>query len=606
MALTAWSMSPDGTSCGSGEVCSAGTCKTGCYVGGTFYAPNPYACEQCQPFTSTSSLTQAADGTLCGTGEVCHSGTCSSGCYIGGSYYAANAPNPSEPCQKCVPISPAMTTGWTALADGTSCNTGAVCKAATCTPGCFILGAYEAPNAVSSGECQSCQPAASTTRWSTLSDGTSCGTSLCGGGACDATTWSHAYFDYGPTLGRVVSARQTSDGGYLVLVQQSSVVDFSTGVEKVFSYGAVLLKLNASGAVSWGQRFPPPNVGTASAGSLTGVSARELGGAYYVLFDTIFAKVDTTGAVQWAKSIPGMIFTSLDVMPGGQLLLSANMAPSGVVANYIIVDANGVVQHAGYVNGTVGAGAIADSLGGIILFGNQQDPNGSVPWAGRVDPTIGGLLVSQLRFSYPAYNASDGNIVGAVETSPGSYVFAGLQTLYYPASSLNGADHPFVWASNINLAASTWATELPSTLDPSALTAVPGGGVSIVGEQYMSGLPTLAFLLELGAAGALTQANAYSNTGGPSFASISATSTPGLAIGGSLGGALVMSTKADGTVAGTCASGLGSSLSVTLQPFTLLTTPGVLKATTEFLSPTTATLSTVATDGFTLTAQCDP
>jgi hypothetical protein len=605
MALTSWSTSPDGTGCAAGQVCSAGTCKSGCYAGGTFYNPGNYGCQECQPATSTSSLVASPEGTSCSFTNVCHNGGCTKGCYIGGAYYSPNALNPSEPCQQCVPASPTTTSSWTAVADGTGCATGKVCKLAACTAGCSIFGAYEAPNAVSDGDCQSCQPTASTTAWSNLADGASCGASQCGGGACDAATWSHTYFDYGALLGRAAAVRQTSDGGYLVLVASSYLLDTSLGVKQYFEMGPALLKLNASGAILWGRRFAPPNAGTPNAAVLTGVAVRELGGAYYVVFrESILAELDTTGAVQWAKSYPGLLFNSLDVTPGGQLLLSANNAPSAVVATYVVVDPSGVVQRAGYVNGTVGYGAIADQGGDVIVFGNQQDPNGSIPWAGRVDPTTA-VILSQLRFSYGGYNTSDGPIVGAAETAPGKYVFTGVQTIYGPGNA-NGTDHPFIWASGTDLSVATWSAELASTFDPAALTATPGGGVAIVGGQSMSGIPGPAFLLELGSGGSLTQANAYSNAPTPTFVSISATSTPGFAIGGSLGGALAMSTKADGTVAGTCDQGLGSSLGVTLQPFALLTTAGALKATSTVVTPTTATLTTVATDGFTLTAQCHP
>jgi hypothetical protein len=208
------------------------------------------------------------------------------------------------------------------------------------------------------------------------------------------------------------------------------------------------------------------------------------------------------------------------------------------------------------------------------------------------------------RFTYPAYYATDGKIVGAVERSPGAYLFVGVQTLFWPANSLAGTDHPFVWASGADLSAPTWTTELSSTFDQTALTTMAGGGVAIVGAESTGSVTFRAFLLELGAGGALVQASAYSTVGGPGFASISTTSTPGFAIGGKLGGALAMSTKADGTVAGTCYQGFASSISVTLQPFTLLTTPGILKVNTTSITPTTATLSTVTTDGFTLTSHC--
>ena len=607
MALTMWSTSPNGTGCGAGgQICNAGACKSGCYVGGSFYSPGNYGCQQCAPATSTSSLGESPEGTSCGTLSVCHNSACTIGCYVGGSYFAQNAVNPGEPCQKCVPYM--TTSAWSAFADGTSCATGRVCKAAACTAGCYMLGAYEAPNTVSGGACQSCQPTASTSAWSNLADGTSCGGSTCGDGACVATTWSHSYFDYVATMGGAISMRQTSDSGYLVVVDQSSVVDTSSGVAQTIPLGPVLLKLDVNGAILWGRRFPPPKFGMpVQTAPLAGVSARELGGAYYfLLHESILAKFDTTGAFQWAKSYPGLLFTSLDVTASGQLLLGADQAPSAVIATYVLVDGTGAVQKSGYVNGTVGFGALADQAGNVLLFGNQQDPNGSVPWAGRVDPT-GPSLLSQLHFQYPAYNASDGQIVAAAETSPGAYAFAGVQTLYYPASSLNGRDHPFVWASGTDLTIATWSTEFLPEFELDGLAAVAGGGVAIIGAQVKGGLTSNSTFLELGSTGAVVQASAYTNTGTPSFASISATSTPGFAIGGTQsGGTLAMSTKTDGTIAGTCDQGFGSSITVTPQNFGLLTNAGVLKVNSMVVTPATATLTTVSTDGFTLTAHCRP
>ena len=82
--------------------------------------------------------------------------------------------------------------------------------------------------------------------------------------------------------------------------------------------------------------------------------------------------------------------------------------------------------------------------------------------------------------------------------------------------------------------------------------------------------------------------------------------TAELAIGVVLGGSLAMSTKADGTCAGTCDAGFASSISVTPKPFALLTNPDVLKVLSTTVTPTAAALSVVSTDGFTFKAHCHP
>lgn len=54
------------------------------------------------------------------------------------------------------------------------CCAGLVCQAGRCNPGCRIEGTFH-PSGAPNGECQSCQPAASTTGWTNLPSGTPCG-----------------------------------------------------------------------------------------------------------------------------------------------------------------------------------------------------------------------------------------------------------------------------------------------------------------------------------------------------------------------------------------------------------------------------------------------
>ena len=181
-----WTNLADGTSCGNGQVCAVGSCGTQCDIGGTVYASgtaNPTnACQTCQPGTSTTQWTTVATGTSCATGEVCNGTSCVAGCYIAGAFDAPGV-NPSNACQTCQPGT--STTQWTAVASGTSCATGEVCNGASCASGCFIAGAFDSPGANPSNACQTCQPSTSTTQWTSVTNGTSCGNGqICSGGAC--------------------------------------------------------------------------------------------------------------------------------------------------------------------------------------------------------------------------------------------------------------------------------------------------------------------------------------------------------------------------------------------------------------------------------------
>jgi choice-of-anchor A domain-containing protein len=61
-------------------------------------------------------------GTPCGSGQVCDAtGECLNGCWIEGAYSAGGAANPSEVCQVCDPNQ--STSSWSFMADGTSCGT---------------------------------------------------------------------------------------------------------------------------------------------------------------------------------------------------------------------------------------------------------------------------------------------------------------------------------------------------------------------------------------------------------------------------------------------------------------------------------------------------
>ncbi|WP_375768930.1 hypothetical protein NR798_45845 [Archangium gephyra] len=102
--------------------------------------------------------------TACATGEACESGVCVALCQIDGKQVAAGAVNAANSCEQCSPATSA--TLWTQRADGTSCNPGQVCSAGVCGPKCFIEGVvYAAGTPNPANACETCVPAASTTRW---------------------------------------------------------------------------------------------------------------------------------------------------------------------------------------------------------------------------------------------------------------------------------------------------------------------------------------------------------------------------------------------------------------------------------------------------------
>lgn len=188
VSASGWSNDADGTSCGSAGICRAGTCVSGCEIGGVYYAANSTdpnnGCQSCQPGTSSSAWSSVTDGTACGNGQVCASGTCGTQCDIGGTVYASGAANPTNACQSCQPGT--STTSWTAVATGTSCGAASICNGPTCVADCYVGGTvYTTGQANPGNPCQSCQPTASTTNFTSVANGMSCGAGeVCKAGTC--------------------------------------------------------------------------------------------------------------------------------------------------------------------------------------------------------------------------------------------------------------------------------------------------------------------------------------------------------------------------------------------------------------------------------------
>jgi alpha-tubulin suppressor-like RCC1 family protein len=163
-----WSNADEGTSCGSGQYCNSGTCKAGCFISGAYYAnaaANPAnACQTCQTTYATTSWTASANGANCGTGQVCSGGTCQSGCWIDGALVASGTTNQANVCQICRPTT--STSAWSNNTDGTSCGTGRICGTGNCQIGCYLGGTvYGAGGLNPANACQTCNPSVSTTAW---------------------------------------------------------------------------------------------------------------------------------------------------------------------------------------------------------------------------------------------------------------------------------------------------------------------------------------------------------------------------------------------------------------------------------------------------------
>ncbi|MGC4118594.1 MAG: hypothetical protein QM765_29360 [Myxococcales bacterium] len=188
LATTQFTDRADGAACSDGQVCSAGKCRPGCFIGGKPYsadALNPNnACQSCQPAKSTTHWSDLDDGVDCGTSKLCAQGSCQGVCVVGSKTWPANSPNPLNACQACLPAQ--STDDWSTLADGAPCGSGVLCELGSCVAACYLAGTFfakDAPNP--DNTCQACKPSLSTTAWTNL-DGQACGEAgnLCSSGAC--------------------------------------------------------------------------------------------------------------------------------------------------------------------------------------------------------------------------------------------------------------------------------------------------------------------------------------------------------------------------------------------------------------------------------------
>jgi hypothetical protein len=182
--------------CCAGLVCQSGTCRPGCHVGGTFYAPNDpdpqNHCQSCQPSKSTAALSSVTNGTACSDGNACtRTDTCQAGICTGGNPVVCTASDQCHAAGTCTPATGVCSNP--AKADGTACNDGNAC---TQTDACQA-GVCTGQNPVvctASDQCHvvgTCDPSTGVCSNPTALDGTACDdgnqcttSPFCSGGVC--------------------------------------------------------------------------------------------------------------------------------------------------------------------------------------------------------------------------------------------------------------------------------------------------------------------------------------------------------------------------------------------------------------------------------------
>lgn len=84
---------------------TASSTVSACTIGGVAYPADTKkgdnACLNCRPSISDTNWSMAANGTNCGEGMICNAGSCQSGCWIGSSFVAEGTVNPENPCLSC-------------------------------------------------------------------------------------------------------------------------------------------------------------------------------------------------------------------------------------------------------------------------------------------------------------------------------------------------------------------------------------------------------------------------------------------------------------------------------------------------------------------------
>jgi hypothetical protein len=176
---------PNGSTCGTGMVCQAGTCAT-CQAGGACTPTNKchtgtLVCSGASP-SCTDTNTNVAAGMSCGTDMVCDGRGACAACVQG-----MDCVVPGKPCRKgtiaCNTGAPVCIESGDA-ANGTVCGTNLVCQAgncAACSAGAICVPA----NPCHAGQTVCSPTIACTDTGNMLANGASCGTDkVCNAGTC--------------------------------------------------------------------------------------------------------------------------------------------------------------------------------------------------------------------------------------------------------------------------------------------------------------------------------------------------------------------------------------------------------------------------------------
>jgi hypothetical protein len=394
---TSWSPLADGTSCGTGQVCASGTCAARCFINGVLLAAgavNPDdACVQCDPASSTTQWSARADGTSCGGGEVCVSGACRAKCLIDGGVIDASAINPSNACEQCTPAT--STSAWSTRTDGASCGAGQVCDTGVCANKCFIAGALQAANALHpQNPCERCEPASSTTSWTALSNGASCGTGLvCDTAACTAKCFIGGTLvadgAVNPASECQVCAPMTSTTTW----SPRALVPLLVGGTDVTTQGWTLVQ-QAPSMIDYGADFTRLVTSTNSGGRTSGqlLLQRNVGAAppYTLRAELLVEQVDPHNQFDSAAALLGGFSTpaGTSAQRGQMVYLDANTVgwaddtqsaaiavTNGQYRTYVLsVDASNVARLS--VDGTQVLTRNNFTMNGFIAIGDQtNDPN---------------------------------------------------------------------------------------------------------------------------------------------------------------------------------------------------------------------------------------
>ena len=211
---------PNGTVCGTNQVCSAGMC-TNCTAGTACVPANPChaGINVCSPSIACTDTGQSlSNGVVCGTDRVCNAGACVS-CAAGASCQPANACKTGS--TSCATGSPVCQESGN-RPNGTSCGSNMVCNAGSCVT-CTAGGACTPTSNPCHTGTLSCTTGAATCTdsGSNQPDGTACGANLvCRGGSCVSCTAGQACQPTNPckngqtscTTGSMVCVETTNKG----------------------------------------------------------------------------------------------------------------------------------------------------------------------------------------------------------------------------------------------------------------------------------------------------------------------------------------------------------------------------------------------------------